>query len=63
MRKKLISKKSYKGLRAMTPKEIEQAALADPDARPLTATDLKRMRRTPQAKIVRRALAASKSGS
>lgn len=28
----------------------------DPDNRPLTDTDLKRMKRTPQAKIVRRAL-------
>lgn len=29
---------------------------ADRDARPLTENDVKRMRRTPQAKIVRRAL-------
>ncbi|HUA18271.1 MAG TPA: helix-turn-helix domain-containing protein [Bryobacteraceae bacterium] len=28
----------------------------DPDARPLTEADLKRMKRTPQAKIIRRAL-------
>ena len=32
------------------------AALSDPDARPLTAADFKRMKRTPQAKIIRRAL-------
>ena len=29
---------------------------ADPDNRPLSAADLKRMKRTPQAKIIRRAL-------
>ena len=40
----------------MTPKEIELAARADPDAQPLTGFDLKRMKRTPQAKIIRRAL-------
>lgn len=42
--------------RAMTPEEIERAALADPDALPLHQGDLQRMRRTPQAKIIRRAL-------
>lgn len=40
----------------MTQTAIERAALADPDARPLTRGDLKRMKRTPQAKIIRRAL-------
>jgi len=40
----------------MTPAAVERAALADPDARPLTRADLKRMKRTPQAKIIRRAL-------
>ena len=32
---------------------------ADPDNRPLTDSDLKRMKRTPQAKIIRRALKLS----
>ena len=41
----------------MTPDEIETAAKADPDAKPLSPADLGRMRRTPQAKIIRRALA------
>jgi len=41
----------------MTPKAIEAAACADSDAQPLTSGDLKRMKRTPQAKIIRRALA------
>jgi putative transcriptional regulator len=40
----------------MTRTAIERAALADPDAQPLTGADLKRMKRTPQAKIIRRAL-------
>jgi putative transcriptional regulator len=40
----------------MTRSAIERAALTDPDARPLSSTELRRMRRTPQAKIIRRAL-------
>jgi len=40
----------------MTRSAVERAALADPDAQPLSAADLKRMKRTPQAKIIRRAL-------
>ncbi len=47
---------SGKTLRPMTSDAIERAALADRDARPLSANDLKRMKRTPQAKIIRRAL-------
>lgn len=42
--------------RAMTAEEIEQASRADCDAQPLTQRDLKRMKRTPQARIIRRAL-------
>jgi putative transcriptional regulator len=40
----------------MTSEAIERAARADHDAQPLNADDLKRMKRTPQAKIIRRAL-------
>jgi putative transcriptional regulator len=40
----------------MTPTAVEAAARADRDAQPLTAGDFKRMKRTPQAKIIRRAL-------
>src|SRR6266478_2559670 len=47
---------SSKTLRPMTPEAVEAAARADRDAQPLTETDLKRMKRTPQAKIIRRAL-------
>src|SRR5580698_7807745 len=56
MSRKPTSKKTLKGFRPMTPAAIERAALADPDARPLTPADTKRMKRTPQAKIIRRAL-------
>jgi hypothetical protein len=56
MSRKLTSNKNRKGIRSMTQSAIEQAALADPDAQPLTAADLKRMRRTPQIKVIRRAL-------
>jgi putative transcriptional regulator len=41
----------------MTPRAVEAAARADRGAQPLTADDLKRMKRTPQAKVIRRALA------
>jgi len=47
---------SSRMLRPMTPGAIEKAAQSDRDARPLTQADLKRMKRTPQAKIIRRAL-------
>ena len=43
----------------MTPKQIEAAAYADRDNRPLSPADLGRMKRTPQVKIVRRALGIS----
>ena len=47
---------SGKTLKPMTPEAIDKAARSDPDAQPLTQADLKRMKRTPQAKIIRRAL-------
>ena len=39
--------------------EKHAAALSDPDARPLTEDDFRRMKRTPRAKIIRRALGLS----
>ena len=45
-----------KPLRPMSDDEVMAAALADPDAQPLTPEDYKRMRRVPRAKIIRRAL-------
>ena len=47
---------SGKTPRPMTPEAIEAAARADRDAQPLSETDLRRMRQTPQTKIIRRAL-------
>jgi putative transcriptional regulator len=56
MKKKIISARTAKPLRNMSQGAVERAAHADPDAQPLTAADLSRMKRTPQAKIIRRAL-------
>ena len=44
---------------AMTDEDIHAAAVADPDAKPLTLERLKRMKRTPQVKVIRRALSLS----
>jgi putative transcriptional regulator len=43
-------------MRSMTPEQIEAAARADPDAQPFSAADLARMKHTPRAKLIRRAL-------
>jgi putative transcriptional regulator len=43
----------------MTEEQRHAAALADPDAQPLSEEDLVRMKRTPRAKIIRRALGLS----
>jgi putative transcriptional regulator len=56
MSKTTTSDKMPKPPRPMSADAIERAALADRDAQPLTEADLKRMKRTPQAKIIRRAL-------
>ena len=52
-------KTDWRRFDAMTTTERRQAALGDPDSKPLTDTDLARMRRTPQVKIIRRALGLS----
>jgi putative transcriptional regulator len=44
---------------AMTEQKIHAAALADPDAQPLTPERLAAMRRTPQVRVIRRALGLS----
>jgi putative transcriptional regulator len=44
---------------AMTDEKRHAAALSDPDARPMTESDFARMKRTPQVKIIRRALGLS----
>jgi putative transcriptional regulator len=43
----------------MTDAEVHAAALADPDAQPLTPERLAHMKRTPQVKVIRRALGLS----
>src|SRR5258705_147557 len=53
------SKHDWSRFDAMIETERHAAALADPDAQPLTPEDFKRMKRTPQAKIIRRALGLS----
>jgi putative transcriptional regulator len=40
---------------ALTDAQILAAARSDPDAKPLTDADLKRMKRAPQAKVIRQA--------
>ncbi len=56
MSKTTISGRTPKPPRPMNAEAVAQAARADRDAQPLTETDLKRMKRTPQTKIIRRAL-------
>jgi putative transcriptional regulator len=56
MNKTITSEKTANRLRPMSAQAIERAARADRDAQPLTEADLKRMKRTPQAKVIRRAL-------
>jgi len=43
-------------MREMTDEEVYAAALSDPDAQPRTEEDFARMKHTPRAKIIRRAL-------
>jgi putative transcriptional regulator len=52
-------KTDWRALDAMTDEEVEAAALRDPDAQPLTSESMKRMKRTPQVKVIRRALRLS----
>jgi putative transcriptional regulator len=53
------SKMPNRPTRVMTPMEVETAANADRDNRPLSPADFSRMKRTPQVKIIRRALGIS----
>jgi len=43
----------------MSEAERHAAAVSDPDAQPLTPEDFKRMKRTPQVRVIRRALGLS----
>jgi putative transcriptional regulator len=57
--KQTKSKIDWRRFDAMAEVQRHQAALNDPDAQPLSESDLSRMRRTPRAKIIRRALVLS----
>ena len=52
-------KHDWKRFDAMTEAQRHAAALRDPDAQPLRPADMKRMKRTPQVKVIRRALGLS----
>jgi putative transcriptional regulator len=52
----LEDKTDWGHLRAMTEGEVHAAALADPEAQPLTDADSSRMKRVPRIKTLRRAL-------
>jgi putative transcriptional regulator len=52
----LEDKTDWKRLAAMSEEEVQAAALADPDAQPLTAVYRARMKRVPRIKTLRRAL-------
>ena len=54
-----MTEPDWSRLDAMSDEERHAAALGDPDAKPLTPDDFKRMKRTPQVKVVRRALGLS----
>ena len=57
--KRSRSKTDWRAFDALTDAEVIRAARSDPDAQPLSEADMKRMKRTPQVKIIRRALKMS----
>jgi putative transcriptional regulator len=50
-------KHDWSGFDAMTDAEVHEAALNDPDARPLTDEEFARVKRVPRVSTLRRALA------
>ena len=52
------SKHDWSRFDAMSEAQRHAAATRDPDAMPLTPADFKHMKRTPQVKLIRRALGA-----
>jgi hypothetical protein len=50
------AKPDLRPMRRMSPAEIDAAARSDPDARPFSTAELARMKHTPRAKLIRRAL-------
>jgi len=57
--KKTPTKHDWKRFDAMTEAERHAAGLSDPDAQPITPDNIRRMKRSPQVKIIRRALGLS----
>jgi putative transcriptional regulator len=53
---KKTGKHDWSRFDALTDEQVHAAALADPDAQPLTEERLARMKRVPRAKTLRRAL-------
>ena len=60
--KKTPAKHDWKRFDAMTEAQRHEAAMSDPDAQPVTSDNEKRMRRTPQVTVIRRALGLSQEG-
>jgi putative transcriptional regulator len=57
--KKTPVEQDWQRFEAMTETERHAAALRDPDTQPITPDNEKRMKRTPQVKVIRRALGLS----
>jgi putative transcriptional regulator len=57
--KKTPAKHDWERFDAMTEAQRHAAALSDPDARPVTPDNVRNMKRTPQVKVIRRALGLS----
>ncbi len=57
--KKTPSKQDWQHFDSMTEAERHAAALSDPDAQPITPDNVRRMKRTPQVRVIRRALGLS----
>jgi putative transcriptional regulator len=53
------TKPNWSRLDAMSAEKRHAAAVSDPDAQPLTPDDFARMKRTPQVRVIRRALGLS----
>ncbi len=57
--RKTPSKQDWQHFDLMTETERHAAALNDPDAQPITPDNARRMKRTPQVRVIRRALGLS----
>jgi putative transcriptional regulator len=58
-KKPKLPKHDWSRFDSMSEAERHAAAVGDPDAQPLAPDDMRRMRRTPQVKVIRRALGLS----